>query len=261
MMKITLNNNATGFTLEYLGNEFGFKLAELKKQDSFNNDGVINLQLSEKTSMSLSRDSFLDNLCHHDADERGHPNDYDNEKAIYTIYRLLEGDTLSDIEDDIANIEKQKSLLKAKKKEEIDQITAKRVLESLKREKAQKEDELVQQMKTIKEIKGSIERAEASEDTNEVANLKKILATFEAGKEQIKRKIENYEKEIPEQLKLHMELGEHPTGELSTVVSREMRKLYVGVKDESKPHIKLSNVTPAMIKKEYSEKELQLKLL
>lgn len=211
--------------------------------------------------MSLSKDSFLENLCHHDADERGHPNDYDNEKAIYTIYRLLEDDKLSDIEDDIKNIEKQKALLKEQKKEEIEQITAKRVLESLKKEKGQKEDELVKQNQLIKEANSSIERAEAADKVSEVENLRKILANLEGGREQIKRRIATYEKEIPEQLRLHQSLGEHPTGELSFIVSQEMRKMYVGVKDEKKPHIKLSNVTPAMIKKEYKDNELSLKLL
>jgi len=260
-MRILLKEKLDGFILEYLGNKFEFGLSDLKKDKGFKESNVLTLKLSDGVSMSLSRESFLDNLCHHDQNERGHPDDYENEKAIYTIYRLLDGDDIGDIEADIKNIEKQKALLKAKKKEEIDQITAKRVLESLRKERGQREAELVAVHTKLSDAQKSYEIALAADNADEAKVLKNIIASLEKDKSFLKQKVNQYEKEIPEQLKLHQELGEHPTGELSFIVSHEMKKLYVGVNDKKKPHIKLSNVTPAMIKKEYKEAELSLKLL
>lgn len=257
-MKLTLNEKNTKLLLNYLDSEFEFSLSELKKSNDFKEHGIINLILDERTNICLSKESFLNNLCHHDSSERGHADDYENERTIYKLYCLLEGQDLDEVEEGLKNLEEQKALLKAKKKEEIDQITAKKVYESLKKEKTNHEIELSMITTKIKDGKKSID---LSEDEKEIKQLTATIASLERDRKYLQDKLSWIAEELPKQELLHEELGVHPTGELSFLVSLEMRKMLVGVRDTEKPGITLKNVTPALIKKEYSEKELQLKLL
>lgn len=257
-MKFTLNEKNTKLTVNHLNQDFEFSVSELKKDENFKNDGSIALYLTDNVSISLSRDSFLENICHHDASERGHPDDYENEKTIYKLYCLLEGWDMDEVEEGIENLEKQKAILKAKKKEEIDQITAERVLKSLTKERAECENALIDLKNKIRDAERSME---ASDDPKEKGMYKSVIEGLEKEKKVVQMKADWIKEEYPKQKDLHESLGVHPTGELSFTLSREVKKMLVGVRDEKKPGITLKNVTPAMIKKEYTDNELLLKLL
>lgn len=77
----------------------------------------IDAETSTNLRISLNESSFLRNITHHIETQRDNVNDYYNERNTYKLWRLLDGDSESDIELDIQNIESQRYALESIKTE------------------------------------------------------------------------------------------------------------------------------------------------
>ena len=84
----------------------------IRNSSAWTDSHIINLTLIDGGFTAIPN-GFLDNLAISNRDNRKNPADYDQAALIYKLYRFLDGQTLADIEAEIANVEAQRVLLEA----------------------------------------------------------------------------------------------------------------------------------------------------
>lgn len=121
-MIITLDLIASQVSIDYDSVITVIDFTTISASDIWTSQQMISVTLDnvdpdtmENITMSFEHGTFLRNIVHHIASQRSSESDYYNERNIYKLWRLLNGETNADIEPDLQNIESQRMALESAK--------------------------------------------------------------------------------------------------------------------------------------------------
>lgn len=128
-MIITLDLAAEQVSVELDATTTVIDFATIAAQGGWTKDKVISMTLDNidpetalNVTMTCDETAFLRNIINHIAQQRGSEDDYYNDRNIYKLWRLLDGDTDADIEADLQNIESQRMLLEQGKTDHLQAV-------------------------------------------------------------------------------------------------------------------------------------------
>lgn len=106
-----------------------FKFSDILKSEPWKEIGVVTINyydgLGKKITTSFARNSFLDNITYHLPEHRDKVSDYEQDVLVYKLYRLLDGEDESSIDEGIDNIYQQRVSLEERKnafKQEVSDV-------------------------------------------------------------------------------------------------------------------------------------------
>jgi hypothetical protein len=233
-MKITIHKEDRYFTWELDGIELSVDFDTVLSSHSWKRSKVISLSYKDKFGRTattfLFRNPFLDNIISNSAGMRDQvvKGAYEYEKQEYILYRLLEGDSLSTINDDIANIERQRKALDDRKAEHHD-LEQQIIVEHV--EKENENEEVRKQKQKVQELGFQLA---SEQDATKRAELQEEL--------QVNMALEGH-------LREEHDLPDRPVlPALGFTVSEEMQKMINVALNPDIPSVTLKNVNPDLAK-------------